>query len=140
MPSSDVGNAQKRLKFIRCLATSSPEQIASSLPTPSAKSRPSSNAIPAESSKRKKFISILGGEGQIVPSDPSQKDPDLEQDQSKRRVAVDFTMEGLLDFKNTCQAVSMGRPADESRGKLRKRPNYNGAMRKHLAKLQDRVP
>ena len=78
--------------------------------------------------------------GQIVPSDPSQKDPDLEQDQSKRRVAVDFTMEGLLDFKNTCQAVSMGRPADESRGKLRKRPNYNGAMRKHLAKLQDRVP
>lgn len=53
-------------------------------------------------------------------------------------LGVEFTLEGLLDFRDAADGIQFGKTAEEARPVPRKRPNYNGSNRKFLAKIHDR--
>lgn len=160
---------EKRRNFIKSLASSSsgaaavPESskpadqsagLGKSVVTPAA-AQPivermpspcqSSSSTPAASSSRKKFFSTLVLEEEEETSSKQKPDPEQTPEQvqppSSREIpAVKFTLEGLLAFKDTAQAIEVGKAAKDVRERVRKRPNYNSSKRRLLAKMTDRIP
>lgn len=130
--------SERRKAFIRSLGAEAPTATPScssrvggpgrTAPVDTIIVRSESVAERSADSKRKRHISMLAHEDgpPAVPTPPSGV------------LGVEFSLEGLLDFRDAADGIQFGKAAEEARPLPRKRPNYNGSNRKFLAKIHDR--
>lgn len=142
--------SDKRRSFIRSLSSAgSSSAVVEPEPAdrPSASSQASKLAVSqqessqpskplVESSRKQFFASLRAGESVVTHEpDTEENQPCPEIDTSE---SVQFTLEGLLAFRNTADGIQRTKTAAEARQPPSKRPNYNSSKRKLLAKVVER--
>ena len=104
-------------------------------PSASSCSRPSKLVV---SEGRKSFFAALRVPGPTADAGAEQTELDELPATQSQSSSVRFTLEGLLEFRDTVGAVQNTKTAAEVKAVHRKRPNYNGAKRKLLARVDHR--